>query len=243
MKWLENLVDFAASNLGEREREALWMRGVSDDQIELYRLGCLDGTLPPLDYSQEFLDWSWNGRRLDDVFVLPLTNTLGQIKGLQFRHVDQSIAGYRDFIPYEDEPVFFGLAQAMSEVWRTGSIWLVEGGFDLFPIQRAFPNVTATLTARVTREFSRLLRRIATEIWLGYDMDDAGRRACARFVHEGRHDFDRINVVEYPRLPKARGEGWTKDPAELWEVWGDAKMLGFLKRLVDPQYKEQQAHA
>jgi len=237
MEWLEQLALVAHEQLGDRVREALWTRGVTDEQIELYGLGHLDKNLPPLSYPPEFLEWSWNGRRLDDVFLLPLTNTLGQVKGLQFRHVDRARSGYSDYIPYEDEPVLFGLGQAMPHVWETESIWLVEGGFDLFPIQRVYPEVVATLTARVTSGFSRLLRRLAKEIWLAYDMDDTGRKMTREVVQTYGRDFS-IHPVNFPRPLRPDGKARAKDPSELWEVWGDRRLGVFLRRLKDPLSQE-----
>jgi DNA primase len=236
MEWLEPLVRFAQEQLGDREREALWTRGVTDEQIELFRLGAINKKLPDLSYPKDFLEWCWQGRRLDDMFLLPLTNTLGQVKGLQFRHVDRDRRGYSDYIPFEDEPVLFGLAQAMPHVWQTESVWLVEGAFDLFPIQRVYPEIVATLTARLSGEFSKLLRRLVKEIWLGYDMDKAGRDARARILRTYGREFT-VRDVAFPQPLRLNGEK-TKDPSELWEAWGDSQFGVFLKRLKDPYHQE-----
>jgi hypothetical protein len=231
MQWIETLVERAHANLGDREREALWMRGVSDEQIDLFQLGYLDCDLPSLDQADNFLSWCSGGSKLDDVFVIPLTNTLGQVRGLQFRHVEKERTGYMDYMPYEDEPIFFGLAQAMTRVWNTKAIWIVEGAFDVFPIHRVIANVIATLTARVTTQLVGLLRRLVDVVWLGYDMDEAGRRACAQFVRKYDKEFV-VHVVEYPRVLTLGGKGRVKDPSDLWEVWGDKKFGAFLMEKV-----------
>lgn len=233
MTWLETLVEFAQANLGERELEALWMRGVSDEQIEQFRIGYLDGKLPRLDDAKAFLDWCWQGRKLQDVHVFPLTNSLGHVKGVQFRYVDRERKGYMDYMAAEDEPILFGLAQAMPAIWETGWVFLVEGVYDLAPIQRVFPNVVATLTDRVTRVFTRLLRRLVDEIWLGYDMDQPGREACERFVKFHGREF-KTRVVQYPRIQALGGQGLIKDPGDLWEAWGDERFGVFLRRLQNP---------
>lgn len=237
MEWLELFTQHAHERIGDREREALWARGVNDDQIKLFRLGCINKRLPDLAYPPEFLEWCWQGRRLDDVFLLPLTNVLGQVKGLQFRHVDQARSGYSDYIPFEDEPVLFGLSQAMKHVWTSESIWLVEGAFDLFPIQRVYPEVVATLTARVTSEFARLLRRLVKEIWLAYDMDNTGRTQSRRVAQTYGRDFT-IHEVSLPQLSRPDGTRKVKDPSELWEVWGDSRLGVYLRRLKDPYHQE-----
>ena len=237
MSWLEKFVDHAHHGLDDAAREALWARGVSDDQIRLFRLGAVRSRLPPnIGLPNDFLEWSWHGRKLDDVFLLPLTNTLGQVKGLQFRHIDRSRTGYSDFIPHEDEPVLFGLGQAMSHIWERESIWLVEGGFDLFPVQRVFPEVVATLTARVTTQFAALLRRLVREICLVYDMDSTGRRASANAVKAYGREFKMHDVV-LPRPLKLDGSERVKDPAELWETWGDVRFGVGLRQARDPLYR------
>jgi len=233
MTWADTLVGFAHDCLGEREREALWTRGVSDEQIDLFQIGHLNKKLPDMGAPNEFLEWCWQGRKFDDVFVLPLTNTLGHAKGLQFRHVDRGRPGYSDYMLAEDEAVMFGLAQAMPHVWESRAIWLVEGGFDLPPIHRWFPNVVATMTARVTAPLVQILRRLVDEVWMAYDNDKAGRRASEKFEKWHSREF-RINILRYPRVGKLGGGGLVKDPNELWEAWGAERFGVFLRRRQNP---------
>lgn len=235
MTWLETLVDWAHTQLEGRAREALWSRGASDEQIELFRLGYLDGELPDLPKGDAFIEKYLHTHWLHDVFLLPLTNTVGQVKGFQLRHVDPARKGYSDFTPYEDEPVLFGLAQAMPHVWESQSIWLVEGVFDLFPIQRFCPNVVPTLTNSLSRQFATLLQRLVNDIWLAWDMDAKGQEAAWRAIKEYRQDFQ-IHNVKFPRALLLDGKRRAKDPSELWEVWGDARLGPFLQRQLDPFY-------
>jgi DNA primase len=230
MRWLEVLTQYAQSRLGDREREALYTRGVNDEQINLFRLGYLDQDLPQLDDGGLFTEKYRGTHWLHDSFVLPLTNTLGQVKGLQLRHVDVSQKGYSHFSPYEDEPVLFGLAQAVPHAWESRAIYLVEGGFDLFPIQRVCPNIIATLTNRLTDQVARTLRRFVDELWLAYDMDPKGREAVARVYKQHGQNFEKIHDIRFPRLPTLDGKARVKDPAELWEVWGDTRFREFLQR-------------
>jgi len=228
--WLEVLTQFAQGQLGDREKEALYLRGVSDEQIGLYRLGYIDQKLPELE-DKGLLREKYQGTHwLRDSFFLPLTNTLGQVKGFQLRHVEQDQKGYSHFSPYEDEPVLFGLAQAVPHIWGRWSVALVEGAFDLFPIQRAWPNVVATLTSRLTSQVARTLRRFVDELWLMYDMDKAGRDAVDRVYKQHGQGFGKIHDVRFPRPLAADGKVRVKDPSELWEVWGDTRLRDFLQR-------------
>jgi DNA primase len=231
MTWIDTLVAHCAAGLDERVREALSSRGVSDEQIDQFQLGYLDQQLPDVEYPRSFLEWSGAGTKLDDVLVLPLTNTRGQLRGLQFRHVALDRKGYMDFIEDKTEPVLFGLGQAAPHIWEGRSVFLVEGAFDLFPVQRFYPASLATLTARVVDPFIRVLRRLVDEIWIGYDMDDTGQKAAKRFIQKHATEFKRVQSVVYPRVEMPGGK-LSKDPSDLWETWGDARFQSFLKTVL-----------
>jgi DNA primase len=229
MKWLEPLVQYAHHNLrGARELEALWERGASDEQIRDFRIGYLDKQLPVLQNAKEFLSWyAFNKPKLLDVFVFPLTNALGQVKGLQFRRVERRAKGYLDYFAVKDEPVLFGLNQAMPHVWKTQTICLVEGAFDYFPVQRVFPNTVATMTSSVSTSFHRFLRRNVQEVWFCYDMDFSGKKGVREFIKNYRFGFRKILHPQLPRLKTITGQA--KDPGELWECLGDDQFRVLLK--------------
>jgi len=226
VNWPQALAEFAATQVTSREREALWGRGVSDEQISLYQVGYLNRALPE-GLPEHFVRWAMSGDKLEDTFLLPLTTTLGEIRGFQLRHVDRERGGYSDYFLDRREACLFGLHQAISAMWASGTVFLVEGAFDLFPIQRAIPGVVATLTARTGPQTIRVLRRIVTRVWAGYDMDETGRKGCDDFAREHGDTFQVYTVV-YPRV---NGKV-VKDPGDLWEAWGDAQMIPFLQSVV-----------
>ena len=213
-------------------RDELYARGVTDEQIDTFRIGYLNRNLPELAGADDFLRWSHQGQRLDDVFVFPLTNPLNTVCGFQFRHVQRDRKGYLDYIPYKEEPVLFGLGQAAPHVWATDSVWLVEGVFDLLPLQRHVPNIVATLTAKVPASLMPFLRRLVRRVWVGYDSDAAGQSAARQFTREFGREFD-IRSVYYPKVPGLDGVSRTvKDPGELWEAWGDEQVGSFLQTVL-----------
>jgi DNA primase len=230
--WIETLVASAHERLDERVREALWARGASDDQIQSFQLGHLDGELPELpegqEYPKNFLEWSGNGAKLVDAFVFPLTNPLGEIKGLQFRSADRSKGEYMDFFLDRFEPVFLGLGQAMPHVWKSEEIVLVEGPFDFFPVQRVKANAIPTLTARISETLLRTLRRLVQRLVLFYDGDQIGRRVTEKIIKEHGAEFE-IRALDYPRGVTLSNGKAVKDPADLWEAWGDDRFNPFLK--------------
>lgn len=228
MTWADELAAFAASRLGPRERDELYGRGVSDEQMELFQIGYLNGRLPPLSGAEDFLEWALHGDKLVDVFVFPMTTPSGVIGGFQFRYVDREKKGYTDFFVVHDEPCFFGLAQAMPHIWETGGVWLVEGVFDLLPLQRHIGAIFPTMTAKVTAPVGRFLRRFVRRVWVGYDMDGRGRKAASEVVREYGRQIE-VVVVSYPKLHKLGSQDYIKDPGDLWEIWGDAKLGEFLR--------------
>ena len=232
MPWTDDLLAFSAGQLTPRLCESLYARGVTDEQIQHFQIGYVNKRLPTLEGADDFLKWSHQGAKLDDMFVLPLTTTLGVVKGFQFRHVDRGRKGYTDFFLSQDEPVLFGLGQAMPHVWTTEKVLLVEGAFDLFPLQRHVPAVFATMTAKVTLPVVRLLRRLVHQVWLGYDMDAKGRKACFEFVREFGREFD-THIVAYPKLYKVGSKELLNDPGDLWETWGDIRVGEFVKSVMD----------
>lgn len=231
MTWLEEFVALAHDCLGVRVIEALWARGVSSEQIEMYQLGYMSGQLPKLEYPKAFLEWCRGGRRLEDSFVLPLTNALGQIRGLQFRRVDPDKKGYSDYTPFPEEPSTFGFVQAMPHIWRTEAVVIVEGVFDVFPVQRCIPQVIPMLTNRLSEAMGRALKRLVTDIWLAFDMDPKGREAVLRTSWTYRDRFT-IHDIKFPSPMALDGRRRVKDPSELWEVWGDDRFKKVLQDLV-----------
>lgn len=232
MTWTDDLIQFCSAQVSERAQTVLYGRGVTDEQIKLYQIGYINRRLPPLEGAEAFLEWSHRGEKLEDMFVLPLTTTLGVVKGFQFRHVDRERKGYTDFFLSQEEPVLFGLGQAMPHVWNTEQVLLVEGAFDLFPLQRHVPAIFATMTAKVTLPVVRLLRRLVRHVWLGYDMDAKGRKACFEFAREFGREFD-THIVAYPKIFKVGTKELLNDPGDLWEAWGDVRVREFVKSTMD----------
>ncbi len=232
MAWTDDLAAYAQSQLTTRERDALNARGTSDEQIEQFRIGYLNKELPDMMGASEFLMWCHHGAKLADVFVFPLTTMLGAVGGFQFRFVDRAKKGYTDFFQIVDEPVYFGLSQALPHIWASGQAFVVEGVFDLFPIQRHLPYAFATLTAKMPEPLTRVLHRVVDDLWLGYDMDFAGRKACKEFERDHGREFV-VHVVNYPKIYRVGSKELIKDPGDLWETWGDARFKQYLQALVE----------
>lgn len=231
MTWMEALARAAHGQMRAESREALWARGVSDEQIDSFTVGILPGSALPASVAcdSKFVAW-WGAhkRHFKNPLVFPLTTSLGVVQGLQFRDREQRIRGYLDYFESKEEPALFGLSHAMPSVWETECAWLVEGNFDLFPIQRHVPNVISTLHAGVSGPLRRALRRIARTLVVAYDMDTTGRKVSFDLVRDLKDEFE-VKVLGFPRVAMLSGRK-TKDPNELWSVWGDQALGAFIKR-------------
>jgi DNA primase len=227
MEWVDAFVSFSRGNLDERVLESLWTRGVSSDQVELFQIGYINKELPDIQIPAGFLKQFNQGENLEDSYVLPLTNTSGEILGLQFRPVNRSIKKYSDYFLTESEPVLFGLGQSMPYIWDTGSACIVEGGFDLFPVQRVIPFSFSTITSKVREDLLRWLTRLVRKLYLFYDADSSGIKASNDFLTEHGSRVELVRVLEYPRGVTLNGKP-VKDPADLWEAWGDDKLGPYL---------------
>ena len=231
MSWLDDLVQHAHRNLTSEIREVLWGRGVTDEQMDMYGVGFLAHDLPDLPYPADFLAWARQPHRLDRVLLFPLTTATGEVRGLQLRALARARKGYMNYMPYREEALLFGLAQAMPHAFTSESIWLVEGAFDLFPIQRHFPAVVATLTARVPELLIPIMRRLVTHVLVGYDSDAAGESATKQFIRQHRSEFN-VQPVRYPKVTPPGSDQPVKDPADLWEVWGDERVGQFVRSVL-----------
>lgn len=226
--WLGELVARSHLQVDDRVREALWARGASDEQIDAFQIGYLNQTLPELSqpYPEHFLKWSRGGQKLVDGYVFPLTNLLGEVRGIQMRSVERGRQDYMDYFLDEGEPVYFGLGQAAPAIWEHEEILLVEGVFDFFPVQRVKPFTVSTLTAKVPEPFARSLKRLVRNVHLFYDDDRTGISGASNFEKEHGTAFS-IRRVSYPRGVTLFGKR-VKDPGDLWEAWGDDRLRDHL---------------
>lgn len=228
--WAAEFVAWATDRLDERVRESLWERGASDDQIRLFSIGHVDGALPEgIEFPADFLKWSSNGSKLEDAYLFPLTNPLGEVQGFQFRSVDRAKKDYMDFFLDKTSPTFFGLGPAMPHIWETETIGVVEGAFDLFPVQRVAPYFISTITAKIGESLLRLMKRVVRRAFLFYDADKIGVRVTEAFISNEATSFQEVRSLIYPTGVTLLSGDIPKDPGELWEAWGDAKLEPYLR--------------
>lgn len=171
-------------------------RNVTADDVRKYRMGYGrvlnipdDGTAD----RQRFMDESYKGRKFEGMILLPFTEPLGRVVGLIGRSIENKY--FKIFATEEAKSTgfFFGLSQALPEIYRTGRAFVVEGPFDTIAFSKVIPNVIGALTAGLNDAQFELLRLYCNNIVTVFDSDAPGERAANRgeeWVGESNEGLD-----------------------------------------------------
>ncbi len=159
--------------------------------------------------------------------VFPIFNSFGECIGFSAR-----VLGKTDFAKYKNTPetivfkkskVIFGihLLKKLKQEKGLKNIVLVEGQIDVISMHRwGFKNAVAFLGTALTNEHARELKKLADEVILCFDGDEAGIKATLRSIDILRNENLSVKVV---RLENG------KDPDEtLKEEGGKEKMQKLL---------------
>lgn len=207
----------------------LAQRGVTERQLYDLGLGYVpsDKWPPYIDPDKacpeeaHYLDKSRRGFKIKGKILFPLTNAMGDVRGLQARTPDLEVKDYWKFydLHADIDALFFGLEAAMPHIWERREIVLVEGIFDLFPVQRVFPNAVCLGTARVTNLQLKFMRRYVRDVLLLLDNDEYGEAASRKFQRDHGRDFQSVQRIPY----------LGKDPSSSWERLGEEKFAAQFK--------------
>jgi len=195
---------------GQKAREYLRQRGISDESIKRFRLGYAQpgwdalirdaqrkgGAVKTLEAAGLVIRRETGGHydRFRNRLMFPISNAQGKIVGFGARSLDPDETA--KYINSPETPLFskgrllYGLAQARNAIFRSGSAVVVEGYTDVIMAhQHGIENVVATLGTALGREHIRRLRRYADKCTLVFDADAAGQKASDSslevFVEEG----------------------------------------------------------
>jgi DNA primase len=116
--------------------------------------------------------------------IFPILDARQNIIGFGGRVLDQGLPKY---LNSPDTPVYnksrslYGIHIARSFCRATGSVFVVEGYFDLLALHcHSIHNAVATLGTALTREHIRVLKGYASTTVLVFDSDEAGIKAAQR---------------------------------------------------------------
>jgi DNA primase len=116
--------------------------------------------------------------------MFPIIDIHDRIVGFGGRCTDDSLPKY---LNSPETPVYhksrslYGLPTAKDECRHTGTVFLVEGYFDVLALNcHGIHNVVAALGTAVTRQHIRVLKGYAKKVILVFDSDEAGMKAAER---------------------------------------------------------------
>ena len=203
-RWQTALAQEAA---GQIARDYLKQRGVSDEAVKLFRLGCAPdawddtvnwarsrghelaiveqaGLILRKEGSDHYYD-RFRGR-----LIFPICDEQGRVIGFSGR----VLSGDDKAAKYVNSPetpiftkgkVFFGLDKSKRALLDAGYAVVCEGQLDLIACYLAgVHNVVAPQGTALTAEHTRILKRYVEEVVLCFDSDTAGRNAAIRALDD-----------------------------------------------------------
>ncbi len=199
-RWQNTLANEAA---GQTARDYLAKRGVSEEAVKLFRLGCAPdawddtvnwakskehdlalvekaGLILRKEGTDKFYD-RFRGR-----LIFPICDEQGRVIGFSGRILsgDEKTAKYVNSPEtpiFTKSKVFFGLDKSKRAVLDAGFAIICEGQLDLITCFMAgVQNVVAPQGTAFTAEHARILKRYVDEVVLCFDSDEAGQKAAIR---------------------------------------------------------------
>ena len=216
-------------------------RGLSDESIERFGLGC---AVPAWDalcraaggkgITQSQLVAAGLAARRDsggcyDRFrnrlMFAISDPAGRVVAFGGRALDEAdhakYLNSPESVLFDKSGLLYGLNWAREQIVSSGQAVVVEGYLDaLLPLQAGIPNVVATLGTALTDRHVRLLGRYAREAVIVFDADLAGANAAQRALEVFLAQRLHVRVATIPA---------GKDPCDYCLAEG----AGALRRLVD----------
>lgn len=199
-------------------------RNVNEEEIKRYKIGYAKYINVPDDGTPDrkrFMEENWKGKKFENMVIFPLQDGMGRVLGITGRSISDNKL-FNNFITEEAKFMgfFFGLAQALPHIYRTGRAFVVEGPFDTLAFSKVFPNTLGAMTAGISDAQRELLNFYAKQVVPVFDNDGPGRAAVRKIVVE----------EQWPEIePLDLGY---KDPAEALARLSEPGFRKFVERKV-----------
>lgn len=226
MSWLSDA--FEECVLSDEDEGYLLGRGAKEAAI--FEMGFVTWRPPPFEITDEvFLArYGGAGERLRDSLVMPFFSPRGVLIGAQFRNTrTKRISRFLLDSAYWN-PVWIGAKRATAKIWKGAGVWIVEGAYDLFPLEWAVPEQDAILgavTAKLSHGHVEYLRRLNPPfVNIVFDNDEAGRHGTKGYVDKrGKKVWGALQSLDYAGVhcqDFRYGKAGDKDPGEIWDRGG-----------------------
>jgi len=159
-----------------------------------------------------------HGEFFDERAIIPLYSPRGALLGWDSRATEAKKASRYMIGDDQWSPVFLGILESLEKLWNGATAYLIEGAFDVFALQHAYPDdaVLGTGPARLTYSQAEFLRRYAKRVVVAFDNDPTGIKGTEKALKD--LSFRR---VECERLKYGRPGD---DPGAIW-LQGGAKAV------------------
>lgn len=184
---------------GKQAREYLGKRQMTPEVIDRFMLGYAPQSwtgltqyfsrrgVPRDDLEKTGLVVAKNGRYYDrfrDRIIFPIVDIHETVLGFGGRCLDDSLPKYLnspDTPVYHKSRTLYGLHVAKEACRQSGSVFIVEGYFDLLALHcHGIQSVVATLGTALARQHVRIMKGYARQMILVFDSDEAGIKAAER---------------------------------------------------------------
>lgn len=207
-----------STELGERARDYLAERGITDDVIKRFNIGLApeenDFIFKNLSnkFDEEVMANSglfhFSNNRVFDAFtnriMFPITNEYGQTIGFSGRKWQENDDSKAKYINTSATTIFdksyelWNLDKAKPTISKRREVYLMEGFMDVIAAHKAgINNVVASMGTALTEKHVRRLKQIAKKFVLVYDGDSAGQNAIYKALNlVGEADVQIVKVPE-----------------------------------------------
>lgn len=231
---------------GSFAKNYLLQRGFTEQSIKNFQLGYaprnrkwIKTFLRQKHYSDAFIndsglvstkypDYSFFANRL----MFPIHNKNGDVVAFSARLLEGEGPKYinsRESSIYKKREELYGFFQAKKRIRTEKKILLCEGNFDVIAFHQAgIDYAVASLGTALTEEQIDLFSRFVDTVFLFYDDDLAGQKACQKAIFMLRKKDLTVKII----LPDAG-----KDPAEILEISGTEALTKLVdKAIIDIDY-------
>lgn len=213
--------EYYASKLDSKIITTLKNRGITEDIIKKYKLGYSGKAGELINHFNNkkytlnelceagILSKKSDGRYIEfftNRIMIPIKSSFGKIIGFGARSINDEMPKYinssENFVFKKGESLF-GEDIAYSSAYKAGNIILVEGYFDVISLhQNGFLNTVASLGTAVTKNQIDKMWRMADEIIICLDGDEAGIRASKRLLNIVLENITSGKNISFVLLPK-----------------------------------------
>lgn len=208
------------SSAGEAAKGYLLKRGLKEETVKLFKLGCAPDKwdalisslrakgigLYLLEKAGVALAREQGGYydRFRNRVVFPIFDIKSRPIGFGARTLEKE-AGSAKYVNSPETPVYikgrnlYGLNFAKDEIRQSDSAVIVEGFLDfILPYQEGVKNIVASLGTALTQEQARLIKRYTHNIVMVYDGDAAGEIATLRTLDIFIEEEMNVKVASLP---------------------------------------------